>query len=96
MKTLKANIFNPAFPRRALLWEKLKVELPNFPMYVDKGFRQWLENNDFPHLNLCAEGLCFSTEFDMIYGQQRLIIPYNEVLPYLKKDSPVAALARKQ
>ncbi len=92
----ESDIFNPAFPRRAFLWEKLKTELPNFPLYIDKNFRQWMENNEFPYLSLSMEGLCFSTEFDMIYGQQHLIIPYAEILPYLKKDSPVAVIARKQ
>lgn len=92
----ESDIFNPAFPRRAFLWEKVKSELPNFPMYTDKGFRQWLENNEFPYLTLCMEGLCFRTEFDMIYGQQQIIIPYKEVLPYLKKDCTIAVIARRQ
>ena len=58
----------------------------------DEGFRTWIDATDFPFFTIRKEGICFSTEFNQLYGRQSMTVPYSELKPYLKDNSPLKEL----
>ena len=59
----------------------------------NKDFRKWIDGTAFSYFTIRQEGLCFSTDFNAIYGQQRILISFEALAPYMrKKENPIAHL----
>lgn len=59
------------------------------PRYMDKDFRNWVKKEKFPLYTISRAGIIFSTNFNAIYGQQQVVVPYALLKPYLKKNNPI-------
>ena len=62
------------------------------PFSTDPMFQKWIAKAQFDYFTIRKEGINFISEFNAIYGEQHCTIPYEELKPYLKKISAVAAL----
>ncbi len=51
---------------------------------ADDLTRQWLEKQAFDIACIRAEGFCFSTGYDGIFGERKIIVPYRVVASLLK------------
>ena len=60
----------------------------NHQLYDDDDFRAWITAVEFPHFTIQKKGICFWTDFDQIYGQQRMLIPYIELAQFFKPNFP--------
>lgn len=81
-KDLFRNIFDlPIFTKRVA-----SNFFKNHPMYMDKDFKEWIQMAEFPHFTIQREGINFSTDFDLIYGQQNMLIPYIELAQFLQPN----------
>jgi hypothetical protein len=79
-KDLFRNIFDlPIFTRKVAT-----NFFRNHPLYNDADFKEWIETVEFPHFTIQREGINFSTDFDLIYGQQSMLIPYIELAQFLQ------------
>ena len=77
------NIFDlPIFTKKAAI-----NFFRNHPQYNDLDFRDWIENAEFPHFTIQKDGINFSTDFDLIYGQQSMLIPYIELAHFLQPNT---------
>ena len=56
---------------------------------TDPGFRDWIESNSFAHWTVRPGGLAFHTEFSTLYGRHTLVLSYDQLKPYLRKDAVV-------
>jgi hypothetical protein len=66
------------------------MEMPKLsPFANDVKYREWITKEGFPMFTLRREGVELSTLFHMQYGRQTLMIPYDQLKPYMKKDNPV-------
>ncbi len=45
----------------------------------------WLEAQDFSHVSARKEGLCLKSEYSSLFGEKKIMIPWNVVEPYLKR-----------
>ena len=86
---------NKGFNAKSWLDAYARKEAPKLQAFAaDAGYRAWLDKNGFPLYTLRRDGLELSTPFHPVYGRQRLLIPYAELKPYMKKENPVADLVR--
>ena len=53
----------------------------NFPV---EG-QNWLTDQDFRHVSLRKEGLCLKSDYSSLFGEKKIMIPWNVVEPYLKR-----------
>ncbi|MCC6413867.1 MAG: hypothetical protein IT270_19620 [Saprospiraceae bacterium] len=90
------NLFVKSFDHKAWLDAYIKKESPKLPAFgADPVFREWLVRESFPLLSFRHDGLVLSTLFHPEYGRQQLLVPYDLLKPYLKRDSPVAVFYQK-
>ena len=47
--------------------------------------KAWLEGQEFSHISLRKEGLCLKSDFSSLFGENKIMIPWNVVEPYLKR-----------
>jgi len=47
----------------------------------------WLLEQDFDHQSIRLEGLCLKTEYSSIYGEKRIVIPWELLMPYLRRNN---------
>ncbi|MFT4759415.1 MAG: hypothetical protein ACI9XO_000680 [Paraglaciecola sp.] len=81
-KDLFKNIFDlPIFTKRVAA-----NFFRNHPLYEDTDFKEWIEETKFPHFTIQRKGINFSTDFDLIYGQQNMLIPYIELAQFLQPN----------
>lgn len=90
-----ADLFNKSFNAEKWLAEYARKESPKLPKFAsDPAFREWVTAEGFPLFALRRDGLELSTRFHPIYGQQHLLIPYQVIKPYMRKDNPVAEFVK--
>ena len=51
------------------------------------NFEVWIESQQFKYFNFRREGLVFSTNFNGIYGEQQVTIPYEKIKEHLRDSS---------
>ncbi len=64
-------------------------ELKRHPKYMDSDYRAWVNKESFPLFTLQNNGIQYSTNYDEIYGQAKVTIPYEKLKPYLKTNTPI-------
>ena len=89
--TLK-DIFKKDFDYQKFIRNYINKTINKHKRYRDYEFRKWLAEEDFPYFTLREEGISFSTNFNMLYGQQQIVISYDTLEKYLKKNSPIKHL----
>jgi hypothetical protein len=81
------DIFKDIFHNSGFISEVIKTAFQHHSLYQsDENFRAWIATAEFPFFTIRKEGICFSTEFNPIYGRQSLTVPYSELKPYLKEN----------
>ena len=63
-----------------------KKEIKDHQLYADSDFKQWVKKSDFSYFTIRKDGICFSTKYSMLYGRQSVIIPFQQLQPFLKKS----------
>ncbi len=85
------DLFNKTFNAKQWLDDYAKKEMPKLtPFASDVKYRDWVTKEGFPMFTVRREGLELSTLFHMQYGRQTLLVPYDQLKPYMKKDNPVS------
>jgi hypothetical protein len=64
------------------------------PFASDPQYREWLNKEGFPLFTLRREGMELSTIFHPRYGRQTLLVTYDQLKPYMKKDNPIAEFVK--
>lgn len=89
------DLFNKSFDWKKWMEEYARKESPKMTQFAaDPKYREWLAANGFPLITIRRDGLLLSTCFHPDYGRQFLVVPYNELKPFLKKDNPINDLIR--
>jgi len=83
------DLFNDNKDYTKYIRNYIKKEIKNNKLYTDSEFKKWIKKNDFSLFTIRKDGICFSTKFDMLYGQQSVTIPYRQLKPFIKKNSPI-------
>ena len=83
------DLFNDDKDYKKYIRNYIKKEIKNNKLYADSEFKKWIKKNDFSLFTIRKDGICFSTKFDMLYGQQNVTIPYRQLKPFIKKNSPI-------
>ena len=83
------DVFKTDFDYKALIKKRLHKEIRKYKLYKQYHYREWLSGETFPYFTLRKEGLNFYTDFNPIYGQQQITIPYEDLASFIKADSPV-------
>ncbi len=86
------DIFKKEFDQKKVIQNYINKAINKHKRYRDYEFRKWLAAEDFPYFTLRTEGISFATDFNMLYGQQQVVIPYLQLKKYLKPNSPIAHL----
>lgn len=82
------DIFKDSFNPSVFVKNVVKTAFKNHSLYEsDKDFRHWMESADFPYFTIRKEGICFSTDFNVLYGRQSLTVPFGELKDYLRDGS---------
>jgi hypothetical protein len=81
------SLFVKNFDLDSWLAEYVRHEVPKIPGYTHRpAFRHWLDEGGFPLVCMAREGLCLSTYFHPVFGQQRMIVPWAALQAHLKKS----------
>lgn len=48
---------------------------------------KWVQNQDFSYYTLSDDGLCCRSEFNAIFGEKTIIIPYEDLRTLLRENS---------
>lgn len=88
------DLFLPEFDYRRFLWNEMNRTLKYHPNYKEEGFRKWVVGLEFPYFTIRNEGISFCSDFNAIYGQQRLTVSYDDLKPYLRKKNPINFLLK--
>ncbi len=92
---LLEDLFNKGFNAKSWLEDYGRKEMPKMPQFVaNPKYREWLSKEGFPLFALRREGLEISTLFHPQYGRQSLLVPYNLLKPYMKKENPVTEFVK--
>ena len=86
------DIFDEGFDRSAIIADQLNEEIDQHKLYSDFEFRKWLSSQDFSYFLIHKDGLAFCTEFNSIYGRQKVKIPYEKLKPYFKENNVLGYL----
>lgn len=86
IRIIKEDLFRNIFDMPIFTKKVASNFFKNHPMYNDKDFRAWIKVANFPHFTIQREGINFSTDFDLIYGQQSMLIPYIELAQFLQPN----------
>lgn len=84
--TLK-NLFNEGFDYQSFIKQYIDTEIKKRPFYGDGYYEVWITTQKFDYFTFRREGLVFSTNFNGIYGEQQVTIPYKVIKPYLQNAS---------
>lgn len=92
---LLEDLFIKSFNFKKWMDDYSRKESPKMAKFAaDPQFREWLAKDGFPLFAIRREGLEMSTLFHPVYGQQRLLVPYTVLKPYMRKDNPLAEFVR--
>ena len=77
-------MFKEGFDYQLFIDNFIKSEIKKRPFYGDGYFEVWIQSQQFEYFNFRREGLVFSTNFNGIYGEQQVTIPYEMIKEYLR------------
>lgn len=89
---LLEDIFIKNFEAKTWLEAQAKKQAPWLNGSDRVGLRPWLDQVGFPFWNLTREGIEMSSPFHPMFGRQRVLVAWDLVKPYLRKDSFVLNL----
>jgi hypothetical protein len=69
-------------------WKKKEMMSVN----TSNRFRAYMEVEYFSYCTLRPEGLCFSSEFNSVWGLRKIIIPYTLLQEHIRKSGPLRKL----
>lgn len=78
------SLFKEGFDYQLFIDSFIKSEIKKRPFYGDGYFEVWIQSQQFEYFNFRREGLVFSTNFNGIYGEQQVTIPYEMIKEYLR------------
>jgi hypothetical protein len=70
---------------RQMLNEAVYAEKERRISHEPEVAQSWLEKQKFHHISIRQEGLCLKTGLSLIYGDRKMIVPWNIVEPYVKR-----------
>ena len=88
-KILLEDIFDNRKDYQKYIRNYVKKEIKGNQLNADPDFKKWIKKNDFSLFTIRKDGICFSTKFHMLYGQQQVTIPYRQLKPFFKKNHPI-------
>ncbi len=78
------DLFNEGFDYSSFIKHYINTEIKKRPFYGDGYYEVWIKTQQFEYFTFRREGLVFSTNFNGIYGEQQVTIPYEVIKEYLK------------
>ncbi len=87
-----SDIFIDNFDHSRFLKKYISKNIDKHRLYRNSQYREWLATTMFPYFTIHKEGISFCSNFNATYGQQRVTIPYSDLIPYLHKENPVRHL----
>jgi len=78
------------------LKDYIRREIKRNPRYMQKDFRNYIKNEDFPVFTIGKTGINFCTVYDAVYGKTEVTIPYRNLQPYMKSKNPIGVLLSKK
>jgi len=88
-----ATIFKKGFDYKQFIKKQVGAEIIKMPIYKrNKGFRNWIKNQEFTYFTLGKEGISFYSDFHIIYDRQRIMIPYKKLKSNIRKNASIRQL----
>jgi len=78
------GLFKRGFDYKEFIQEYIDKEVQNRPFYGDGYYEDWIKEQQFELFNIRKEGLVFSTNFNGVYGEQQIVIPFGALTPHLR------------
>ena len=87
------DIFKKGFDYQTFVKKMAREEIIKNPIYKNnKGFRNWIKDQEFSFFTLEKDGISFYTDFHIIYDRQRILIPYKKLKGNIRKNASVRQL----
>ena len=86
------DLFTEGFDHKKFVAEYLNKEIHQHELYDNYAFRKWLSAQDFPYFLILKDGLTFCTDFNAVYGRQKVKIPYEQLKPFFKENNVLSYL----
>lgn len=87
------DIFKRDFDYQVFIQKMIGEEIRKNPYYQnDRGFRDWIKTESFKHFTINGNGLAFFTDFHIVYGRQKIVVPYKKLKSNIRKNSPLREL----
>ena len=83
------SLFQDDFNWNTFVRNQVSKQIVQHAFYNNEAFRKWLKKEPFDQFTIRKEGLHFRSSYNSIYGQQSITIPFKDLKPYLKKDTPL-------
>ncbi|MBP7821336.1 MAG: hypothetical protein KA010_00340, partial [Saprospiraceae bacterium] len=80
------DILNNIPARDVFIDRYISSQVTALPQYTQRAFRDWIDEVDFSYFTIRQDGICFSTPYNTIFGQQHISIPYDKLKDFLKKS----------
>lgn len=78
------GLFKRDFDFTKFIQQYIDKEVKNRPFYGDGFYEIWIKEQAFEFFNIRKEGLVFSTDFNGVYGEQQIVIPFDALVPHLR------------
>lgn len=88
------DIFKSGSDYKKFIDDYIQQEMKLRPFASDEIFQKWMRTASFPYFTIRKDGINFTSAFNAIFGEQHCTIPFENLKPYLKADSPVATLVK--
>ncbi len=69
--------------------EKLKEKYNNH-----KSFCNWIDKQTFDLINIQSNGISFETSFHSVFGKEKIVFPFEEMIPYLRTSEALTLLVK--
>ena len=88
-----SSIFKKGFDYNSFIKKYINAEIIKSPLYKDnKRFRRWVDTQQFDYFTIGQAGFSFYSDYHVIYGRQRVLIPYKKLKGDIRKNSVVRQL----
>ena len=88
-----AALFKKGFNYQLFIKKQVAEEIIKLAIYKrDEDFRNWIKNQTFTNFTLGKDGISFYSDFHIIYGRQRIMIPYKKIKSNIRKNASVRQL----
>lgn len=83
------DLFESDFDYKTFVQNFVNISIQQLQQGKADGYAEWIKKQEFPYFNIRNEGISFSTKFNPVFGQQHILVSYEKLKPYLKKDGPI-------